>query len=54
MFHGCPMLQVGATGIEVEEEEEEEEEEKNSPTIQCYTLQSQLWRSSLNQSQINK
>jgi hypothetical protein len=24
-FHGCPMLQVGATGIEEEEEEEEEE-----------------------------
>jgi hypothetical protein len=23
---GCPMLQVGATGIEEEEEEEEEEE----------------------------
>jgi hypothetical protein len=26
-FHGCPMLQVGATGIEEEEEEEEEDEE---------------------------
>jgi hypothetical protein len=25
-FHGCPMLQVGATGIE-----EEEEEEPNNP-----------------------
>jgi hypothetical protein len=24
-FNGCPMLQVGATGIEEEEEEEEEE-----------------------------
>jgi hypothetical protein len=24
-FHGCPMLQVGATGIEEEEEEEEKE-----------------------------
>jgi hypothetical protein len=23
-FHGCPALQVGATGIEEEEEEEEE------------------------------
>jgi hypothetical protein len=22
-FHGCPMLQVGATGMEEEEEEEE-------------------------------
>jgi hypothetical protein len=28
MFHGCPMLQVGATGIEEEEEEEEEEEKE--------------------------
>jgi hypothetical protein len=26
-FHGWPMLQVGATGIEEEEEEEEEEED---------------------------
>jgi hypothetical protein len=26
VFHGCPMLQVGTTGIEEEEEEEEEEE----------------------------
>jgi hypothetical protein len=24
-FHGCPVLQVGATGIEGEEEEEEED-----------------------------
>jgi hypothetical protein len=27
-FHGCSMLQVGATGIEEEEEEEEEEEDR--------------------------
>jgi hypothetical protein len=24
VFHGCPMLQVGATGMKEEEEEEEE------------------------------
>jgi S-adenosylmethionine hydrolase len=27
-FHGCPIFQVGATGIEEEEEKEEEEEEE--------------------------
>jgi hypothetical protein len=28
-FHGCPMFQVGATGIEEAEEDEEEEEEED-------------------------
>jgi hypothetical protein len=25
-FHGCPMLQLGVTGIEEEQEEEQEED----------------------------